>query len=659
MKRVHPSLVLLIVAVFAYSLLISQLGFYWDDVPISWISYELGSQALTQYFSSNRPIWGILFQITNRLIPQEPLYWQMFALTWRWLCAVLFWAIFSRLRPDRTRQAILMGLVFLLYPGFNQHWIAYLYSHVYIVLFFLLLSFYLMLRGGRLNTILALGLSALNLWMHEYFFVLELARPLVLWSTLRDKNLILRERVGKTAAEWTPYLVVFGLAAFSRIFIFNNQVYGIGRTNLEASPVATRILYLFQDILASLWTGGFAAWSQVVRFPNPVTDGLRISLLYAAVLFTTALFTILALSAKGDEKVVDHEQRKGAQWLIGAGLVIMLLGGAPWWLTGNPISLNFPASRALLSFIPGACLIFAGIFELIPARARYPLAVILISLAAGSQFLASNDYRRDWAAHKNYFWQMSWRAPGLAADTLVFSNEALAYYADNSMAAALNWIYGGEQNPDRLEYALFYPTNRLGGSLPSLEAEIPIQFNFLAGTFQGNTSQSAAFYYDPPGCVRLLDPEIDTVNHLIPADSLMREAAVLSSTSVILQEARVQMPNPYYPEPEHGWCYYFEKADLMRQAEDWQAVVDLGAVAFSLDDHPNDPFERFVFIEGYAHTGDWDNAGKYSMESYKVSREILAPPLCKLWQRIDRNTHDGDEKNEIVSQMKTNFSCDW
>ena len=659
MKRVHPSLVLLIVAVFAYGLLISQLGFYWDDLPISWISYELGPQALAQYFSSNRPIWGMLFQITNRLIPQEPLYWQMFALTWRWLCAVLFWAICSRLRPDRPRQAILMGLVFLLYPGFNQHWIAYLYSHVYVVLFCILLSIYLMVKGGRLNTILALGLSALNLWMHEYFFVLELARPVVLWTMLQDQNLAVRQRARKTMAAWTPYLVVFGLAVLSRIFIFNNQVYGIGRTTLESSPLVTRILYLFQDILASLWTGGLAAWTQVVRFPNPATDGLRINLLYVAVLFTTAFFTFLALYARNAEKDVDRERRKEAWWLIGVGVMLMLFGGAPWWLTGNPISLNYPASRALLSFIPGACLLFAGILDLVPRRVRYPLAVIAISMAAGSQFLLSNDYRRDWEAHKNYFWQMSWRAPGLAADTLVFSNETLAYYADNSMAAALNWIYGTDQVPERLEYALFYPTNRLYGSLPSLEPNLPIQFNFLAGTFQGNTSQSAAFYYDPPGCVRLLDPEIDPINHMIPADSLMREAAELSSTGVILEEASVQLPRPYYPEPEHGWCYYFEKADLMRQEGDWQGVAEMGAIAFALDDHPNDPVERFVFIEGYAHTGDWANAVIQSMESYRVSKQILAPLLCNLWRRIDQHTVESEQKNENVRQMKTNFSCDW
>jgi hypothetical protein len=85
MHRIHPALILLVVAVLAYGLLIPQLGFYWDDLPMSWIRYELGPEAMTRYFSTNRPVWGLLYQITTRLLPQVPAYWQIFALLWR-LC---------------------------------------------------------------------------------------------------------------------------------------------------------------------------------------------------------------------------------------------------------------------------------------------------------------------------------------------------------------------------------------------------------------------------------------------------------------------------------------------------------------------------------------------------------------------------------------------
>ena len=166
-KRLHPALILLVVAIIAYGLLIPWLGFYWDDLPMSWIRYELGPEAMTRYFSTNRPVWGLLYQVTTRLLPQVPVYWQMFALLWRWLGAVVVWAIVRELWKDKPYFALSVALFFLLYPGFNQQWGSYLYSHFFIVIFFYLASIYLSLKR---KTIPALIFSALNLWMMEYFF---------------------------------------------------------------------------------------------------------------------------------------------------------------------------------------------------------------------------------------------------------------------------------------------------------------------------------------------------------------------------------------------------------------------------------------------------------------------------------------------------------
>ena len=144
-----PPLVLGFVAILAYGLLIPQLGFYWDGLAISWIRYQLGPEAMAQYFSSNRPVWGLLYQFTTRLLPQVPIYWQVFALFWRWVTGLLVWVILRELFPERPRFALGTALLFLLYPGFNQQWGAFLYSHFFIVLGFFLLSIYLMLRARK------------------------------------------------------------------------------------------------------------------------------------------------------------------------------------------------------------------------------------------------------------------------------------------------------------------------------------------------------------------------------------------------------------------------------------------------------------------------------------------------------------------------------
>src|SRR5215208_6988105 len=279
-KRLHPAPILFLVAIMAYGLLAPQLGFYWDDMPMSWIRYELGPEALTRYFSTNRPVWGLLYQLTRRLLPQVPAYWQMFALIWRWLGAVAVWAIVRELWKDKPRFALSVALLFLLYPGFNQQWGSYLYSHFFIVIFFYFYSIYLSLKR---KTIPALIFSALNLWMMEYFFPLEFARVGFLWTSLREEYPNPRDRVRPTLKLWAPYLALFLLAVLSRLFIFNNQVYGFGlMAQLKSAPLATLFL-LIQNFFVSLWIVLVAAWTQTFAAIDPSVHGLRTIALYAAV----------------------------------------------------------------------------------------------------------------------------------------------------------------------------------------------------------------------------------------------------------------------------------------------------------------------------------------------------------------------------------------
>jgi hypothetical protein len=654
---------LALVAIVAYGLLIPQLGFYWDEVPISWIRYELGPAAMTKYFSTNRPVWGLLYQITTRLIPQIPIYWQFFGLFWRWMTALLVWAIVRELWPGRRQFALIVSLFFLLYPGFNQQWTSFLYSHFFIVLCFFLFSFLCMLwsfRHPRLYwplTIAAALFSALNLWMMEYFFTLELFRPFVVFYFVFfiEGMQNFWPRLRRAVALWIPYLAVFLADVYWRLFIFNNRIYQPTLIpNLKASPLTTT-LGLLRTIAVDLYTVSVAAWAQVFHFPNPLGDGVRTTLYYLAVVLLTALALIVFLftARRGQENKIRF-----AFWPIGLGGIAMLLAGGPFWLTGLDVTLAFPANRFTLPFMLGVSLFFAGWLELIPERLRFGIAALLIVLAAGRQALWADEFRRDWTTQKTMFWQLYWRAPGITPNTLVLLNEgALQFYADNSLTGALNWIYDPNPKTDGMAYVLFYPTSRLGGTLPGFQTGEAIAYDFISEVFHGNTSQVIALYYRPPGCLRLLDPEIDPDNRLIPNESLMRDAARLSSSAWISPDQTAIMPPVYGPEPAHGWCYYFERADLARQEGNWQRVADLGRIAFNLNDHPNDPVERFVFIEGYAHAGDWAQVKQLALTSYKVSPSYVGPLLCKLLTRIDGEVPSSNDKTSSLNDLRTRFSC--
>jgi len=207
-----------------------------------------------------------------------------------------------------------------------------------------------------------------------------------------------------------------------------------------------------------------------------------------------------------------------------------------------------------------------------------------------------------------------------------------------------------------MDHILYFASVRINLGLPELKPGLAIEQNYLARTFHGNTSQMVVIDFSPPGCLRVLDPLIDSENRLL--DPLLRDAAVLSNTSMIKGDQTVPMPTSLFAsEPAHGWCYYFEKADLARQFGDWDEVVKLGKKAFNLNDSPNNPLERFVFIEGYTHVGEWTRAVELSKVSYRVSKDFVGPLLCRLWARIETQTTDSPERSEALSEIRSMISC--
>jgi hypothetical protein len=650
----------LAVAFLAYGLLFWRHGFYWDDLPMTWIRYELGREAMAKYFSTARPVWAVLYQATTTILPPVPAAWQIFSILCRWLNAVLLWKLIRELWSDRKMMALLAGLLFLLYPGFNLQFASFLTTHFWIVLSFFLLSFLWMLKAVNtpsrywLFTIGAMILSALNLWMLEYFYSLELVRVVVLFFVLRssaqgDRFLQLAWR---TFRHWLPYLLAFVANILYRVFVFTNVAYqNVFFVELKAEPF-NAILHLLQNILADLWLAAGQAFGTIFLFPNIAEDGPLTALMYAVVVIAVGAMVFFVF--KNPEV---QTSKQPAYWAILIGFAALVLSGGPYWLATLDISLSFPASRFTLSFMLGASLFIAGLVELAPAKIRATISVALVALSAGRQVMIGDAFLNDWDSQTNLFWQMRWRAPALQPDTLILMNEELAYYADNSISAGVNWIYESNPNADDINYVLFYPTNRLGKSLASLEPNTPIHYSYIAGDFNGNTSDTVAFYYSPPYCLRLLDPDLDSNNRFILDDSLMRQASALSNPERILREPSASMPAFYGAEPAHGWCYHFQKAELARQFGDWDEVNQLADAAFQLDEHFNNPVELFVFIEGYAHAGDWEEAVKLSREARQVSKNYVDPLLCKLWKRIVLQTPTSQKKDDSINEIQQVIEC--
>ncbi len=654
----RPSIFLLIIAVMTYGLFFWKRGFYWDEFPWNWIYFRLGPQMLTKTFSTSRPFWGMIYQLTMPIVGPNPWIWQLLAMILRWLTAFLFWRILRVLWPEHPRPALWASLLFLVYPGMGQQFISMMYSHFYIVLSCYLLSLYLSLlafRSEKYRVILFIAsylLAAVNLLTMEYFYFLEFARLFLFWQMISGTTKV---RLQKTILFFLPYLAIFLGITFWRMFFFTFQNASYKYVLLDAirADFFSGIWLLINNVFLSFWRTVFDVWLYpfytigLTGF-GPLTLTLMLVLLFSVIL----LAGIFLFKFEAD---ADTDDRAFARKAGLIGLVFWGLSGGSVWIIGVVPQLNFSMDRFMLPFMLGASLMLACLIALIKSRrTQMILLALIVGFAASRHFRLEEAYRSDWLAQQNLFWQMTWRIPALEKGTILISNDLpVTYFSDNSLTGPLNWIYSP---PGEMNAILYFASVRIGKTLPSLAPGQAHEHYYVGPTFYGNTSNIVLFNYDAPRCLRVLDPQTDPVNKLLP--ELLRDNVQYSNQNVIGFEQQAVLPAQFYSdEPKHGWCYFFEKAELARQDGDWDQVIKLGDVAFNLDDHPNDPAEYFVFIEGYAHAGDWDKALELSKNSYAISKRYVGPPLCKLWERIARDTKSTPEQNVTMDIVQNKFEC--
>ena len=369
-------------------------------------------------------------------------------------------------------------------------------------------------------------------------------------------------------------------------------------------------------------------------------------------LFLSIFLTGTFLFAFKTEDTHDADFTSKAGWI---GLVFWVLSGGSVWLIGIIPQFNFSIDRFMLPFMLGSSILLACLIALIKdRRAQMILVALLIGFAGSRHFQLEEVFRSDWATQRQFFWQMTERIPGLKKGTILLSNDLpVTYFSDNSLTGAFNWIYSPQGS---MNVILYFASIRVGKTLPSLEPGQPHELYYIGPTFYGNTDKVLVVNFEPPGCFRVIDAEVEADNRLLPP--AVHDVASYSNQSVILFEKQSQLPVQLYgSEPEKNWCYYFEQADLARQMGDWETVTRLGDVAFTLSDYPNDPLERFVFVEGYAHLGDWKKAVELSQESYKISKNYVGPLLCRLWDRIERETKSSDERVSVLEKVRGDFGC--
>jgi hypothetical protein len=108
------------------------------------------------------------------------------------------------------------------------------------------------------------------------------------------------------------------------------------------------------------------------------------------------------------------------------------------------------------------------------------------------------------------------------------------------------------------------------------------------------------------GCVRIIDgtaPELSSSD----LDRLFL-VAPFSQSDNVLTESEFHTPPlvVFGNEPERGWCFYYQKADLARQRGQWEEIPALLKDALKNGYYPEDPLEWMPFLQASAILGDVD-----------------------------------------------------
>jgi len=110
---------------------------------------------------------------------------------------------------------------------------------------------------------------------------------------------------------------------------------------------------------------------------------------------------------------------------------------------------------------------------------------------------------------------------------------------------------------------------------------------------------------------------------------LTQRIGTYSHVDRIVPEGTSPVPPPsiFGSEPEHDWCYYYQKASLARQKGDWQEIGRLYNEVKSLKLEANDKSEMVPFLEGLANLGRRDDAQTVYDTEIK-GRLQMRFPLC-------------------------------
>lgn len=664
-------LFLLLETIIAFGLLAPFLGYYFDDWQMIWL-IKSGS-SYWEFYAYDRPFSAWTLYVTAPILGTKPLSWHIFTMLLRWLITCSGWWVLKQIWPQQKRLVTLIAILFAVFPAFLQQPISVAYSQHFITYLSFLLSFGCMLysmergRGGRwLFTILALVLQGLHLFTMEYFWGLELVRPLGIFLYYQQRQKAeSRKRLNEAFKTWLPYLLLFMGAILWRVFIYApiedpNELRLLTMFRTDAVGAFFHFLeMILRDSLHML----IKTWDQTLQVGLIDLDNKFLLGVWLIVLLVAAA-TIFYLRSLREEFVDPVGEHPVWRWgLLVFGLAVMLAGPLPVWITNKQITIGMYSDRFALAGMFGAAILLVLFLDSILSTKKQVLisVAILAGLATGLHIRTANDYRWENTLQERLFWQLHWRVPNLEPGTAIFSDGAIFQYTgDYPTAFALNMLYPhAEEGVTELPFWFFeldrgfqlYFDQYLNGQV--------MEDRLRTASFEGTSLESILIDYNPrQGNCLWVVAEGDELVGSLPGITV--KALPLSDLSRIDVSAEgMTSPDPLFgSEPAHTWCYYFQKAELARQVGDWERVAELADHVVAQNFDPQNRFEWRPFVDGYLHTEQYADAYQITELAYQRTPEV-STMFCAMWLESVLELPEDAQLLEYAELAEDQLRCKW
>ncbi|MHB8778077.1 MAG: hypothetical protein ACYC6R_09995 [Anaerolineales bacterium] len=633
-KKPFPEILfLLLISAVVYLPNIGKLTYFKDDWYYIYDGMKAGANVFHEMFRIDRPARGYFFELYFSVFGPNPLPYHISSFLWRGLSAIGTLWVFNILWPKERKFAFLGALLFAIYPGYFWWISAIEYQPMIASLALQVFSIALTLKAiqsqNQIAKITYLASAILTGWVYialvDYAIGMEVFRFLCVYLLVnRDGRIGVRKRLFNAVKAWAwSSLIPLGFL-FWRTFFFTNvrKATDIGGqlSVFFGNPLATTIDWFFQlynsllNLSVLAWIDQFPAFLQGMRLRD-----IAFGLLFAGVAVLLVVFAERQIKPSGESKDGSSDQdqvRKEALLLGGVG---MIFGVLPVIMANRYVNITGFSHYGLPASLAAAVFLIGFLDTLSLQRARFFVLYAIIAAASLAHYGISVNAVTEEIALQKFWWQVSWRVPMLQSGTTLVIQYPLFGMGDDGYGVmeAANVIYFPKPTG---QIPVHYPVAGLTLNSETL-SDILNGEQYKQTQYRSHTIDfdygNLLIISQPTltSCVHVIDGNQPLISTYDPVNVML--AAPSSKTENVIADASPVLPPEYIfgREPEHNWCYYFQKADLASQLGNWDDAVALGEEAIRLELSPEDRSEWLPFLKAYAITG---SAGRLTQTAKRV-----------------------------------------